>query len=394
MLRDRQRIEWMTERMDVAQLAPHAAVIARLVDEAPAEEWDRAGGAAAAGQARAGGAAAVHAPLALRREHDADSDVANAAADVVARLRAASLLDASKSMADLVTTKVGSHALKQRAIEARQRKGAAAGGDGPTGWDGTGEAPPLVIDVGSCYLRAGLARPLVGNRGGGGSSGVGGRAARHMRPPVTMPCVVGRPDAARLARGMSPEYVGDEALKKGELLELSLPVQHGIAVDISALYTCWAAAFVELHVQPKDHKLLVLDAPNNPKHAREAIVEMCFEVCGAPAVYVATAPTVALSAVGRRSGLVVDIGEGKVVVCPVYEGYMMPHAVRRSDAMAGRDQTLALAKFLTDGAGVQPASTLLHEAKLAPSRKRSCARRPRKRSSGGRGGARRHARRE
>ena len=355
-LKARQRVEWMTERMAPTQLAPLAAAIARLVDEAPADEWDlRWAGLRLLGKLEPA-SLLPHASLALRCEHDADSDVANAAADVVARLRAASLLDASKSMADLVSTKVGSRALLLRARSAQLKGGGGdGGGDGPKGWDGTGEAPPLVIDVGSCNLRAGLARKL---------SSDGGSARRHLRPPVTMPCVVGRPDATRLKRGMQPEYVGDEALKKGELLELSLPVQHGIVEDFEALQLCWQAAFLELRVQPRDHPMFLLVPPLNPKANREQLVEMCFEVCDAPAVYVCNSPTAAIAADGRRTGVVVDIGEGNLTVTPVYGGYMLPHAVVRSH-VAGREQTLALAKFLTDrDASVLPAAKLHDEARL------------------------------
>jgi actin-related protein 2 len=83
----------------------------------------------------------------------------------------------------------------------------------------------------------------------------------------------------------------------------------------------------------------------NPTKNREKIVKVMFETYQISGVYVAIQAVLTLYAQCLLTGVVVNSGDGVTYICPVYEGFSLPHLTRRLD-MTGRDITRYLIKLL------------------------------------------------
>lgn len=194
------------------------------------------------------------------------------------------------------------------------------------------EKVALVVDNGSGLTKAGF-------------------AGDHY-PRAVFPSMVGRPKHPGALVGMDQKdaYVGGEAASKRGVLNLSYPVKQGV-VDKDSwedMEKIWHHTFYnELRVNPSEHPLLLTEAPLNPKKRREDMVECMFEKFNVPALYVNIQAVLALYALGRTTGCVVDSGDGVSHTVPIYEGYALPHAIMRMD-LAGRDLTDHLYNMLKE----------------------------------------------
>ncbi|KAJ3333686.1 Arp2/3 complex subunit, actin nucleation center [Blyttiomyces sp. JEL0837] len=170
-------------------------------------------------------------------------------------------------------------------------------------------------------------------------------------PEAIFPAVVGRPILRAEERvgdaQLSDIMVGDEAAALRNMLQMSYPMENGIVRKWDDMIHLWDYTFNrKLNItNPADHKILLTEPVMNPKKNREKMCEVMFEQYGFGAVYVAIQAVLTLYAQGLQTGVVVDSGDGVTHVVPVYEGFALPHLIRRLD-VAGRDITRYLIKLL------------------------------------------------
>jgi len=191
--------------------------------------------------------------------------------------------------------------------------------------------PPIVCDNGTGFVKCGFA---------------GDNFPAHI-----FPSIIGRPilraeekiDGDVLLKDI---MVGDDVTKARDLLETSYPITNGIVQNWDDMIHLYNYTFSErLKIDPRDHKIMLTEAANNPKRNRAKLVEAMFESFNFDGVQVSVQAVLTLYAQGLLTGVVVDSGDGVTHVVPVYEGYSNPQTIQRLD-VAGRHLTEYLIKLL------------------------------------------------
>jgi actin-related protein len=182
----------------------------------------------------------------------------------------------------------------------------------------------IVIDNGSGVVKAGLAGEAI--------------------PSVIFPSVIGQPFQQE---DPTEEvlYVGDGVAPLAGGVKVRYPLAEGKIKRWDDIELIWDHTFNLLEVEPSYHPVLLTEPPLNPLKNREKMIEIMFEKYQVPGFYVAVQAVLSLYASGRTTGIVMDCGDGVSHTVPVYEGYAIPHAIRRLD-VAGRNLTEYMQRLL------------------------------------------------
>lgn len=187
----------------------------------------------------------------------------------------------------------------------------------------------IVLDNGTRFIKAGFAYETA--------------------PRITVSNIVGRPrDKRYIDYGFLKEaYVVYKELDLNRFhLNMQCPITNGIVTNWDDMETIWHHTFNELHVEPKDHPVLLTEPPMNPKDKREKMTEMMFEKFDIPAMYASNQSVMSLFASGRTTGIVVESGHGVSHTVPIYEGSAIPYCTRQFN-IAGHKVTEYLHHILT-----------------------------------------------
>lgn len=126
---------------------------------------------------------------------------------------------------------------------------------------------PIVIDNGSGVIKAGF----------GGEE----------KPGVVFNSYVGRAkhEKVMITTNESELYIGEITNKYKGILKLNYPIEHGIICDFKDMEHLWRHVFDELKVSPKEHPILLTEAPLNPHMNRIKTAEVFFETFGTPSLF-------------------------------------------------------------------------------------------------------------
>lgn len=207
------------------------------------------------------------------------------------------------------------------------------------------EKPPIVLDNGSGYIKAGFA----------------GQCA----PSAVFPCIVGKLKNKGIMVGSESKgfFVGTEANEKRDIASLTYPIEHGIINNWDDMERIWDHTFTfELKANPNDHNIMLTEAPLNPKVNREKMASIMFNTFRVPGLYIAKQAVLSLYSTGKFTGCVCDSGDGVTYLVPIYDGYSLPHSILKME-LAGRDLTIYMANILQDSGYTINSSTQLEIAK-------------------------------
>ena len=189
----------------------------------------------------------------------------------------------------------------------------------------------------------------------GAGGGEDGRSSAHIRYGSSLTASASQSAAAAVER-----HIGQSALSAlsavddaspPSLLHVLQPLSRSLLSQYEALASLLDDVFSrQLCVSPKDHSLLLSVSPLASLQDRLDLARLLFERFTVPSLLLVNSASLSLYSSGLTTGVVVEMGEGRTTVVPVYEGFPLQHAVL-TQRCGGQDCTERLRELLLQQRG-------------------------------------------
>ena len=164
--------------------------------------------------------------------------------------------------------------------------------------------------------------------------------------------IVGKPKYQNLANqsgggikgGEEELYVGDEIQSLG-LFKIFSPIDNGSIVDWKYFSKIIDYVFYSLRVDPTLVNVLYTTHPLFPKNDLKRLFELFLEHYQCMSFYPVLDSQLTLYSGGFQTGLVIEIGDSRTRIVPIYKGYKINHAIQILQ-MGGKALTKHMEKIL------------------------------------------------
>ena len=103
----------------------------------------------------------------------------------------------------------------------------------------------------------------------------------------------------------------------------------------------------ELLADTKSYPVIMSEAAFSKHDNKQEMAQVLFELLNVESLYITNSSTLALYANGRTTGIVIDVGFETTSCVPIYEGFVLNHAILKMD-VGGNNLTQYLCDLIIE----------------------------------------------
>lgn len=126
-------------------------------------------------------------------------------------------------------------------------------------------------------------------------------------------------------------YVGNEVSDSLGLYKITFPIEKGNIVDWPMFEALIDYCFYSLRIDPTTINVLYTIDANLPRETRKNLFKIFLEKHQISGFYPVPSALLTMYSGGFSTGLVVDIGAAFIRITPIFEGYILKHAIKYLD---------------------------------------------------------------